>query len=210
MFILFKRVFHTKHQKTKKKINMFSEQKPVNRGYFCNLLGYSLLWKIFFVISIATVASTVLGCKSYYRYYVMARESHVKYQAIDSQCVKDPNWVALAQQEEECREAKRNKDIWPSLIAFFDLMEDFQLCGRYGCLQIIDGFASSFMFKILILVVILWYLGLAAFGFGLTQESWKRNNAKWELPSFFGGRNTKDSNFGNVSSGKIKDVEKED
>lgn len=178
---------------------------------FVNAIGIPLITKIWFVVALATFASGILAARSYQQYHAMAVENHIKWNAIHANCINQPEWVARAQKEHECRDAIRNKDIWPSVTAFFDLMEDWQLCGRYGCVQTLDGITSSTIFRFIFVVCSFWFVFMFATGIMVRQENQRLSREMYELPGSTSA--SQSSSYGLsyfFNSPKVKNVEFEE
>jgi len=150
---------------------------------FCDLVSGPLVSRLHFVLVVASVGWFFLTYRDFTNYYELRKSDHVAANVFANTMCIDPQTVVLAKKEDECRNAARVKELWPGVWALYDILEDWRLCGRGGCLQLLDGFASHYIVKLAVVIGMLYVILLVAMWLGIRQQRRRAIASKFDLPS---------------------------
>lgn len=81
-----------------------------------------------------------------------------------------------------CDEKKATAEEWPSVRAFFNILYQINLCGEYGCKQMLAGASKSYVVNLVVGSILLYYAIVFGTSFGLFSFFHKKEQTRYDLP----------------------------
>lgn len=150
---------------------------------FINWIAGTIATRVFTAIVFATVASALLYGRAYMRYYGQRGVEHVAHNVFYETICTNDTLARMSMQTQKCEIVKLEKDWSPSILAFFDVVEDLGPCGKEGCSFYLKEWTNGFWTKFLTLVVISFCLTMAVWGFFIKQRRKYDQLYKYRIPT---------------------------
>ena len=177
----------TKRQKRKgQERSILSKTKMSNKSLwqsFCDTINGPMITRLYVTFLLASFSFVVLTWRDFGRHYDDRLEDLMIARAMNATICYDPEKIVMTRKEDDCRIYMRTLYQWPVVWAFYDVLEDLSICGRGGCFQLLDGYASSYIVKFTIAIVLFYLFFMLATGVGTWQNHKRAALSKYDLPS---------------------------
>lgn len=150
---------------------------------FCHAINGPLTTKIYITFLIASFSFIVLTWRDFGQHYQDRLEDLKTARAMNETICHDSKRMVETRMVDECKVQLRILHSWPLVWAFYDVLEDLSLCGRGGCVQLLDDYASLYVVKLTIAFVVFWVIFMFAMGIGTWQNHRQAVLSKHDLPS---------------------------